>query len=146
MGLFDGDGEEPQSKIRRYVMTGAFFVLVTLATYVYLTRYQVEKDTVKRFCETVARGDLRKAYELWQPSNPQAYSFDDFVGDWGPQGAYGPVRAFRIAAAAMPRRSASGVIVVIEVCPDAPCRRESSANKEVSIWVERKDQSLSFPP
>ena len=145
MGLFDGDGEEPTSKARRYVMTGSFFVLALAATVWYFLRFQTEKNTVNTFMEAVARGDMKAAYALWQPADPKSYELKDFISDWGPEGYYGPVRSFRITAAEQVKRSASGVIVVIELCPEAPFRSDGR-NKEVSIWVERRDQSLSFPP
>lgn len=145
MGLFDGGSEDPQSKVRRYALTGSFFVLAAVATVWYFLRFQTEKDTVRNFMEAVARGDMKAAYELWKPADPQGYNFNEFVADWGPQGYYGPIRSFRITAAAKPKRYASGVVIAVELCPESPFRHDPR-NKEVSIWVERSDQSLSFPP
>ncbi|MBI3405725.1 MAG: hypothetical protein HY046_09745 [Acidobacteria bacterium] len=144
--MFDGDGEEPQSKVRRYVMTGSFFVLAAAATLWYFLRFQTEKDTVNRFFEQVSRGDLKAAYALWKPADPKAYPFEEFEKDWGPQGYYGPVRSFRVTIASRKNRTASGVIVAVELCPETPFRNDPARNKEVKLWVERSDQSLSFPP
>ncbi len=146
MSLFDGDGEEPNSKARRYALTGSFFVLALVATIWYFLRYQTEKDTVRTFMEAVTRSDFKAAYALWKPVDPANYPFEEFLKDWGPDGYYGPVRSFRISAAAMPKRTASGVIVVVETCPEAQFRNDPARNKEVHIWVERHDQSMSFPP
>ncbi len=146
MGLFDGDGEEPNSKARRYVMTASFFVLALSLTVWYFLRFQKEKNTVDVFMQAVARGDMKAAYELWKPADPKAYPFEEFLADWGPTGYYGPVRSYRITAAAQMKRRASGVVVAVELCPDAPFHNDPQRNKEVTIWVERHDQSLSFPP
>ena len=146
MGLFDGDGEEPSSKRRRFVMTASFFVMAAAATLWYFLRYETEKDTVRTFMEAVARADLKAAYALWQPRDPANYDFNEFVSDWGDKGYYGPVRSYRVTAAHMPKRGSSGVIVAVEVCPETPFRNDPARNKEVLIWVERKDQRMSFPP
>jgi hypothetical protein len=145
VGLFDGDGEDPNSKVRRYALTGSFFVLAASATIWYFLRFQTEKNTVNNFMEAVARGDMKAAYALWKPVDPKAYPPEEFAKDWGPRGEYGPVVTFRITAAAKLKRDASGVIVAVEICPYKPFRNDGR-NKEVSLWVERQDQSLSFPP
>lgn len=146
MSLFDGDGEEPNSKVRRYVLTISFFVFAAAGTLWYFLRFQPEKNIVSGFMETVVRGDLRAAYAIWKPADPKTYTFEEFVSDWGPQGYYGPVRSFRVTAAAQMKRTASGVVVVVELCPEVPFRNDPARNKEVHIWVERRDHSLSFPP
>lgn len=146
MGLFDGGGEEPNSKARRYVMTASFFALALAATLWYFLRFQTEKNTVDRFMQAVARSEMKTAYELWKPADPKTYTFEEFLSDWGPAGYYGPVRSFRITAAAQMKRTASGVVVAVELCPETLFRNDPTRNKEVTIWVERRDQSLSFPP
>ncbi len=144
LGLLDNDAEEPKSKARRYLLTGLFFVAAAALTGWYFLRYQTEKNTITRFFETLSRGDLKQAYQIWRPS--QTYSYDDFFSDWGPNGYYGTVKSFRIVAAHRPR-GASGVIVAVEFSPDPSLPSAGHDRvKEVSIWVERRDQSLSFPP
>jgi hypothetical protein len=140
----DNGAEEPKSKARRYLLSVVFFIAAGSFTTWYFLRYQTEKNTITRFFETLARGDLKQAYQLWRPSN--TYTYDDFFSDWGPNGYYGTVKSFRIVAAHRPR-GASGVIVVVEFSPEAPFPNQRNDRvKEVSIWVERRDQSLSFPP
>ncbi len=61
------------------------------------------------------------------------------------------MKSYHIETAAAPKRSGSGVIVVVEVSPLAPFPDDNDAaknrrTKEVRIWVETKDKSLSFPP
>ncbi len=149
MGLLDSDGEEPKSKVLRWSITGLLLVILTGFAAWYFLRYQTEKDTAARFFQALAAGDTQRAYQLWQPG--PSYTYELFMQDWGPDGEYGPVGSFRIVTAERPtdRRTglgASGVVVVVEVSPRAPFDGATPGIKEVQIWVERKDQSLSFPP
>ena len=149
MGLFDSGSEEPRSKLRRYLLSGlALVALVGLAGW-YLLRFQAEKKSVARFFDALAGGDTQRAYQIWKPS--PSYSYKDFLEDWGPSGYYGPVKSYRIATAQAAPKGGSGVIVAVEISPYNPFPDEKDVEKnrktrEVRIWVERKDQSLSFPP
>ena len=164
MGLFDSGSEEPRSKLRRYVLSGLALVALVVLTGWYLLRFQAEKKTVARFFDAVAAGDTEKAYgiwkvgksyksqsaaEIWKPG--QSYSYQDFLEDWGPSGYYGAVKSYRIATAQAAPKGGSGVIVAVEVSPytafpDEKDVEKNRKTKEVRIWAERKDQSLSFPP
>jgi hypothetical protein len=148
VGLLDGDAEEPKSKLRRYVVSGmAFGLLVWLAVW-WVLRFHTEKQTVENFFEALLAGETQLAYQIWKPQ--PTYTYEYFVADWGPQGLYGPVASYRIETAEQPEKG-SGVVVVVSVSPVKPFPSEKDeANlakvKEVKLWVERKDQSLSFAP
>ncbi len=149
MVLFDSPQEiHPPSKFRRYTITTVVFLaLLTLAGW-YLLRFYHEKDTVRHFLSTVAAGNMEEAYKIWKPS--ASYSFKDFLDDWGPDGYYGPVKSFRVERATK-RKDASGVDVIVEISPykpfpDSGDAEKQSKTKEVDLWVEFKDQSISFPP
>jgi len=143
MGLLDSSAEEPKSKAMRLAITGMLLVILASFAAWYLLRFQTEKETASRFFQALTAGDTRRAYELWQP-NP-SYTYELFLSDWGPEGEFGPVRSFRIVAAARPK-NASGVVVVVEVSAKAPFDGSEPGVKEINIWVERKDQSLGFAP
>jgi hypothetical protein len=149
LGLLDADSEEPKSKLRRYVITGAVFVLLLTLGLWYLFRFYPEKKTLEHFLDTLVAGDTYKAYhDIWKPS--PSYRYEDFLDDWGPAGYYGPVKSYRIVTMQKPR-NATGVIVVVELSPFQPFPPESDAvknrrTKEARIWVESKDKSLGFPP
>lgn len=143
MGLLDSDAEEPQSKVLRWTVTGLLLVVLSGLTAWYFLRYQTEKNTARRFLEALSAGDTKKAYELWKPG--PGYPYELFLEDWGPTGEYGPVRSFRIVDADRPK-NASGVVIAVEVSPQSPFDGSAPGVKEVRIWVERKDQSLGFPP
>ena len=96
-----------------------------------------------RFFQALAAGDTKRAYELWQP-NP-SYTYDLFLMDWGPEGEFGPVRSFCIVAATRPR-NASGVVIAVEISPNAPFDGSDPGLKEAKIWVELRNKSLGFAP
>ena len=148
MGLLDSDSEDPQSKMRRYVILGLVAVVALAVIGLYVTRYSGEKRVVRQFFDTLVQGDTEAAYRLWQAK--PTYAYKDFVDDWGPTGFYGPVKSYQIITAQRPG-GASGVVVVVEVSPFAPFPSDTESeklqkNKEVKIWVERETKALSFAP
>jgi len=148
LGLLDSDSEEPKSKLRRYVISALALALLLSFGGWYLFRFYSEKKTVERFLNAVVAGDMQRAYQIWKPQG--SYSYKDFLEDWSPTGYYGPVKSYHIEAAQKPK-DASGVIVVVELSPYQPFPTDNDPvknrrTKEVRIWVERKDKSLSFPP
>jgi hypothetical protein len=149
LNLLDTKAEEPRSKTLRYSVSGvALVILVTFGVWFFFLRFISEEHTVQHFMDAVVAGDLRHGYEIWKAHG--TYSFGDFTADWGPTGYYGPVKSYRLESAELPRDSGTGVIVVIEISPFAPfpanSNPQSGRNREVRLWVERSDQSLSFPP
>jgi hypothetical protein len=148
VGLFDNSDEHPPAKARRYVVTAIAFVVLVGLFCAYLLRYHKEVETVRHFMDTVVAGNMDEAYRLWKPA--PSYSLKDFQDDWGPQSFNGPIKSYRIKdKQRLP--SASGVIVMLEVSPYSPFPPKSDEVKsakttEVRLWVQFKDQSLSFPP
>jgi hypothetical protein len=147
--LFDAPQEEHHaSKIRRYIITAVVFLALIFGTTWYFLRYYKEKDTVRHFLNEVAAGNMQQAYQIWKPS--ASYSFKDFMEDWGPNGYYGPVRSYEIERTTR-RKDSTGVDVIVEVSPDKPYpadndAAEQSKIKEIDLWVQLSDQSMSFPP
>jgi len=149
VGLLDTASEEPRSKLRRYAVSGVVLALLLGLSAWYLFRFYPEKRTVEHFLDALVAGDAQRAYQLWKPST--SYSYKDFLDDWGPTGYYGPVKSYHLEAAMNPRGGGSGVIVAVELSPYQPFPADNDAaknrrTKEVRIWVERGDKSLSFPP
>jgi hypothetical protein len=153
--LFDAAEYHPPSRTRRYIFT-AVGVIVTLAAFVlvfpdylwYPFVYYREVNTIRHFIIDVTRGDMQPAYEVWKPS--PSYSFKDFMDDWGPEGYYGPVKSYRLGR---PEhiKNGSAAEIVLDVSPSQPFPDKTDAlklnkTKEVRLWVEFRDQSISFPP
>lgn len=150
MGLLDAS-EEPSSQMRRYAVTAvALVILLGFGAWYgwFLFFFEPERHTVEHFMDAVITNDLPRAYQIWKPHGT-SYSFQEFTGDWGEKGYYSPLKSYRIEAAQEPKEG-SGVIVVVEISPFQPFPQasdpNSGRNREVSLWVERSDQSLSFPP
>jgi hypothetical protein len=149
LGLLDSTSEHPPSRIRRYIITTIIFVGLLVGGVWWLLRFHAEKVTVKHFLDTVEAGNMQEAYRIWKPL--PSYTFKDFMEDWGPDGYYGPVKSSHFEDAERPKGGSSGVIIVCEVSPfspfpDANDGVKQARTKEVRIWVEFKDQSMSFPP
>ncbi|HXC31470.1 MAG TPA: hypothetical protein VNZ56_03300 [Verrucomicrobiae bacterium] len=149
MGLLDAGAEEPQSKALRYVVSGTALVIFLAVGAWYFLRYTPEKRTVERFMHAVATGDSQQAYQIWHP-HPN-FSYQDFLSFWGPNGYYSPIKTYRIESAEVPPKGGSGVVIVLEISGYEPFPKPEETIKfaqtrEVQLWVERSDQSLSFPP
>jgi hypothetical protein len=149
VGILDSGPEEPKSKALRYVISGVALVILIGAGMGYFLRYTKEKHTVERFMEAVIAGDTQKACEIWR-THP-GFSCQDFAGFWGPNGYYSPIKSFRLESAEVPPKGGSGVVITVELSAYAPFPKPEETvkfaqNREVQIWVERSNQSLSFPP
>jgi hypothetical protein len=147
MTLLDAPAET-SNKSRAMAFTVAALVLVAVVGLWYTFRYYPEKRAAERFFDALVTEDTTRAYQLWKPG--PSYKLADFLADWGPTGYYGPVKSYRLVRASSPR-SASGVVVTVEVSPFSPMPDISDAEKSrkthvVNIWVETSDKSFSFPP
>ncbi len=148
MGLLDSTSEEPQSKLRRYIVSGLVLTLLGAAGLWRVFRFHTEKKTTESFFAALSGGNTEEAYRIWKAQT--SYTYQDFLGDWGPTGYYGPVRSFEIQTAQQ-LQGASGVVVVVSLSAQSPFPAPTDAEgrrklKEARLWVERSDQSLSYPP
>lgn len=149
MGLLDAGAEEPKSKALRYVISAVVLVALIAVGVWYLLRYTSEKHTVEHFMDAVVTGNSQQAYQIWHPH--PGFSFQDFLGFWGPNGYYSPIKTYRIESAEVPPKGGSGVVVTVEISgydpfPKPEEKIKSAQNREVQLWIERSDQSMSFPP
>jgi hypothetical protein len=147
MTLLDAPAET-QHKSRAMAFTIAAIVVVAAILLWFSFRYYPEKRAAERFFDALVAGDMARAYELWQPG--PSYKMLDFLADWGPNGYYGPVKSYYIVRTSSPV-GASGVAVEVAVSPfasmpDAQDAEKSRKTKIVTVWVEAKDKSFSFPP
>ena len=148
MTLLDARPDHPHSKTLRYAVTGiTAFMLLTFALWYYVLRYLPEKRAVTDFMNAVVAENFEEAYRIWKPQS--SYTYDRFLGDWGSNGYYGPIRSYHIETARAARGS-SGTVVLIQISPEPtfPDERDakSSSTRVVALWVEARDMSFSFPP
>jgi hypothetical protein len=151
MGILDSGAEEPKSKALRYVVSAVALAAMIAGGLWYFLRFTPEKRTVERFMNAVVAGDSQQAYQIWHPAPNSSFTYQDFLGFWGPKGYYSPIKSFRIESAEMPPKGGSGVVVVVELSAYAPFPAPEDSvkfaqNQEVRLWVERSDHSLGFPP
>ena len=149
MGILDTGAEEPKSKALRYIVSGVALGLMLVGALWYFLRFEPEKRTVRRFMTAVVAGDTREGYKIWHPN--ASFAYEDFLSFWGPKGYYSPIKSFRIETAEVPPKGGSGVVVVVELSAYSPFPKPDETikfaqNQEVQLWVERSDQSISFPP
>jgi len=152
MGLLDGTDEDPNWKLRRYIITVSAGVVLVVgsAWFLYFGWFHVpERRAAAHFLDAISAGNMQLGYQIWKP-DPARYSMNDFMSDWGPTGYYGPVKSYRIESAALPPRSDTVVVVTVEVSPDQPYPDSNDLDKirkvkEVHIWVDKTNKSLSFP-
>jgi len=146
MTLLD-PSEEPKSKTLRYTISGVALALALGLALFFVFRFSGEKHTVEHFMDAVVAGNFEQGYQIWKAHG--SYSYQDFLQDWGKQGFYGPIESYRIESATL-LQDANGVIVVVEISPFHPFPAnndpQSGRNREVRLFVDRSDQSLSFPP
>ena len=150
MALFEATtGAEAHSKRLRYAVSGvALVILVAFGIWFFFLRFISEKHTIEHFMDAVVVQDYQKAFDIWKSHG--SYTYKDFLADWGMDGYYAPIKSYRIESASLPPNGGSGVVVVVEVSPFQPFPDnndpQSGRNKEIRLWVERSDQSISFPP
>jgi hypothetical protein len=148
VALFEAVEEHPNAKSRRRVIVAIVLVVFVAAGLAWVLRYHKERVTILHFMTAVIAGNMQQAYQVWKPS--PSYAFKDFQDDWGANGYYGPVKSFRIKDTDRPKAS-SAVAIKIELSPYQPFPADNdvakqSKTKQVVLWVEVKDESISFPP
>jgi hypothetical protein len=148
MTLLDAPAEKP-TKSRAMAFTVSAVVIIAIVALWFTFRFYPEKKVAQQFFNLLVAGDTQKAYELWKPS--QSYAIKDFLADWGAQGYYGPVKSYEIVKTSSPHGSSSSVIVEVRISPFSPMPDEGDAEKSrktrvISVWVDSRDKSFSFPP
>jgi len=132
MTLLDAKPPRPPRPVGRYILLGLVVVIIaSLATY-YFWDYPEER-AVKRFLETVERGDYATAYRLWQPS--ASYTYEDFLKGWGLQGDYGKIKDFEIVDASS--KGSETVVVTVIINHQTP---------PLQLLVDRETKGLAYSP
>ena len=131
-----GVGEEKREKIvKRTLLTIAIVLVAGGALFFYFKNYRQEQR-VSAFFERLQNKDYKAAYTFWgcTESTPcQAYPFESFLQDWGPQGSRANVQGYHITRS---RSCGSGVILTVNF----------GQEQQERLWVEKKDNVISFSP
>lgn len=148
MGILDVPDQRPRSKTKWYVISG---IALAVAAFLILwyplgLRFHKERGTVEQFMNELSAGNLQAAYRTWKPSS--AYSFQDFLEDWGPQNGAAPVRSYKIDSEHGVKNAGTAEIVVdVSAQSHFPSKPDAgSRTRQITLWVDPHDQSISFPP
>jgi hypothetical protein len=138
-----------QKKSRALAFTVATCVIIAIIAIWFVLRFYPEKRAAEEFFNAVVANDMTRAYQLWKPS--PSYRMQDFVADWGPTGYYGPVKSYEIMKAKSPTGSTTSVEIRVAISPFSPMPNANDAEKSqktkvVTVWIDSKDKSFSFPP
>lgn len=148
MTIFDAPPIKPPWRYRRLALFVGSAAVIAAITIAILLRFHTERSTVRQLMNAISDGNFQEAYEVWKPTG--SYTYQDFLQDWGPNGYYGPVKSFRIENH-LTQKQGSVVTIAVDVSPYQPFPGDddfpkASKTKQVLLWVNSSDQSLSFPP
>jgi hypothetical protein len=154
MTLFEAQPYDPaRARKRRGKIIAIIVVLILLALLAWHFRYWREEHQVNQFFDALQTQSYERAYGLWMndpnwkqhPEQYSRYPFPEFYQDWGPGGEWGLVKTHSIDGVAVPKGgnagafvTPSGVVVVVTV--------NQRIGDKAHIWVEKKDNTLSFSP
>jgi hypothetical protein len=150
VSIFDSTEEHPPAKLRRYIITAVAFVI---AVFLFLwypmgLRFHKERSTVRQFMNALVAGHTDEAYRIWKPS--PTYELKDFLEDWGQNGYYGPIKSYKIESNEGVKNGSSAAIAVAvspyQPFPDENDEAKQSKTQRITLWVDPKDESISFPP
>ncbi len=125
-------------------------LVIAIAVYLYLTRYDSEKKVINNFFHAIEQKDFDAAYGIYQgdpdwKQHPEKYSAttpsisSSLTGDR--QGEYGVITSHQVDCALEPPKkdfvTPSGVVVVVTINNRAEPR---------SMWVEKKTKTITDSP
>jgi hypothetical protein len=107
--------------------------------------YWPQEHKVSRFFDSLQRQDYKTAYGIWMnnpawdknPGQYVKYPYNEFYRDWGPGGQWGLIKSQKVFGASTCPGGGSGIVVDVVV---------NDRSEHAQVWVEKSDQTLSFPP
>lgn len=138
--------DESRDKRRRKIVIIIIIVLIVIGVGFWELRFWPEERVVNNFFSAIEHKDYERAYAVWMadpgwkqhPQKYDRYPFKQFYQDWGPPSEYGTITSHKVVDAGNPQTGAgSGVVVTVRV---------NGRPVTVSVWVEKGDKSMSFPP
>ena len=150
MALMDAKEYDPRpAQKRRRIIATVIVVVLAVAVYLYMTRYDSEKKVINNFFHAIEQKDFETAYGIYyadanwkqHPEKYSSYTINQFKLDWGPSGEYGAITSHQVDCALEPPKkdfvSPSGVIIVVTINNRAEPR---------SMWVEKKSRTVTDSP
>lgn len=131
-----GAGEQKREDLLKWSILTVIGVIVLSTVLYYSFRHYKERGRISAFLDHIESKNYEAAYQLWGCSKSQPcrdYSWEKFLGDWGPQGEYKDAHKAAISG----RYSCvGGIIRTLDFGQD----------RTVSLWVETKDLLITFAP
>jgi hypothetical protein len=146
MTLLDAKSYNPEKeRKRRRLVISLIVILAVVFFLVWWFRYSPEEHLAGRFFDALQKQDYKQAYAIWMhdPDWQQhterysKYPFGDFYRDWGPGGEWGLIKTFKVFGASRCPGGGSGVVVDVVV---------NNRTEHAQVWVEKSDNTLSYPP
>jgi hypothetical protein len=131
-----GAGDERREKIWKRVVVWTLVALVATGVLYFSLRGFRQKRVVSTFLDHLRKQEFPAAYEQWgcSPAHPcRDYSFQRFMGDWGPQS---PRSNSQTARVKQTKYCGQGVIAILDF----------GKGDDTLLWVESKDLTLGFAP
>jgi hypothetical protein len=136
-GYLDNYGAGVDQRIRKIKIIVVSLIAAVIAGGIlfYVFHNFREEQRVKKFFAALSNKDYKAAYGMFGCTDAKpctAYAFDKFMEDFGPASGHDPSRV-RIARS---QSCGTGVILTVDY----------GQNRQDTLWVERKDMSIGFPP
>jgi hypothetical protein len=134
-----GAGEERRNRIVIRSATAVVVIAVGGLLGWYLLKNHHQESVVKTFVEALRRGDYQSAYRDWgcTPERPcSAYSFNNFVSDWGTGAAAPNAPDPGVLGIADSESCNTGVLLTVSV----------NRSRTESLWVDKGNDAISFAP
>lgn len=137
------DAEKARKK--KFKIISIIVVVLVGSAVLWWFRYWPQERLVGRFFAALQKQDYNTAYAIWMhdpnwrqhPERYAKYPFNDFYRDWGPGGEWGLVKTHKVYDASTCPPPSTGVVVDVVVNDRA---------EHAQVWVEKSDDTLSFPP
>jgi hypothetical protein len=137
------DAEKARKK--KFKIVALIVVVLVLLGLLWWFRYWPQKRLVGQFFAALQKQDYNTAYAIWMhdpnwqqhPERYSKYPFNDFYRDWGPGGEWGLIKTHNVYGASTCPPPSTGVVVDVVVNDRA---------EHAQVWVEKSDDTLSFPP
>jgi len=146
MTLLDAkEFDAEKARKRKFRIISVIVVVLVLLGLLWGFRYWPQKRLVARFFAALEKQDYNQAYAIWMndpnwqqhPGRYAKYPFNDFYRDWGPGGEWGLIKTQKVYGASTCPAPSTGVVVDVVVNDRA---------EHAQVWVEKSDDTLSFPP
>ncbi len=129
-----------KARIRRNILIAVVVAIPFIAFFTWFWWNWPEEHRVNKFFQAVEARDYSRAYGLWNsdrewPQHPgqyKAYTYQEFMSDWGPSGEYGAIASAKIVVT---KEYGNGVVIGVRI---------NGNPKTLFLFVVRKTKTIGF--